>query len=163
MTTKRITLTGLVAALYFVLTVCLPFPAYGEIQFRLSEVLNLLAFINPAFAPGLILGCFAANIFSSVNPVFDCIFGTLSTALTMLYVVKFSKNLLIASLWPVVFCVIIGGMIMFTSGLAWSLFTFASITGSVMAGELAVMILVGYPLFKYLMRNEKLITYLRSL
>lgn len=160
---RRIAATGITAATYAALTVLLPIPSYGAIQCRLSEVMNLLAFINPAFVPGIILGCFISNIFSSVNPILDCIVGTGATAITMLFITKFSKNLFVASLWPTVFCVFIGGLILFTSGLPWTFINFLVPTLTVMLGEFIAMTVVGYPLFRLLMRNNVLMSYIKQI
>lgn len=160
LTPKRMAVIGITASIYVVLTLFLPFPAYGEIQFRFSEVLNLLAFINPIFAPGIIIGCFIANLFSPM--ILDCIVGTLATAITMLCITKFSKNLFIASLYPTVFCVFIGAMITFT-GVEWTFTNFLIITASIMAGEFVVMTFVGYPIFRQLMKNQKLIMILKEI
>lgn len=159
-TPKRMAVIGLTAAIYVVLTLFLPFPAYGEIQFRFSEILNLLAFVNPVFAPGIVIGCFIANLFS---PMFlDCIVGTAATVCTMLCITKLSKNLFIASLYPTVFCIFIGALITF-SGVEWTFLNFFIITASVMAGEFVVMTLVGYPVFKQIMKNKKLMNLLKEI
>ncbi len=50
---KRAVVIGMTAALYFVLTFLCSELAFREVQFRLSEVLCLLGFINPIFAPGV--------------------------------------------------------------------------------------------------------------
>lgn len=162
-TVRRMIVISLTAAVYTTLTLLLPIPAYGEIQCRLSEVLNLLAFINPVFVPGIIMGCFISNMFSSVNPVLDCIVGTSATAITMLFITKFSKNLFIASLWPTVFCVFIGGMIFYTSGLPRTFINFLIPTITVMLGEFLAMTVVGYPLFKRLLKNKTLVSLLREI
>ena len=162
-TTRRITATAMTAAVYTALTVLLPIPAYGEIQLRLSEALNLLAFINPAFAPGIILGVFTANLFSPINPLFDTIFGTLHTATAMLFITKFSKNLFIASLWPTVFSFYISGMIFYVSGIPWSLQGFLIITATIMAGQFIAVTVIGYPLFTRLMRNKKILEILKNI
>lgn len=160
-TARKIAVISLTAAIYVVLTLFLPFPQYGEIQFRFSEILNLLAFINPVFAPGIIIGCFISNLFSPM--ILDCIVGTLATAVTMLCITKFSKNLFIASLYPTIFCVFIGALIMFTMTQEWTALNFTLITLSVMAGEFVVVTLVGYPIFRQLMKNKKLFAMLKSL
>ena len=157
---RRLALTGITAAVYVVLSLLFPYIAYGEIQCRLSEVLNLLAFFNPVFAPGIILGCFVTNLFS---PFFlDCIIGTGATALTMFFVTR-SKSLFTASLWPTVFCVIIGAEILFMSGPPFMLSKFIIITLSVMAGEFLAVTVIGYPLFRFLMKNDRLMQLIKSL
>ena len=161
--TKKLAIIGTTAAVYTCLTVFMPIPAYGEIQCRLSEALNLLAFLNPIFAPGIILGCFVSNLFSTVNPLLDSIFGTLHTACAMLFITKFSKNLFVASLWPTVFSFYIGGMILYVSGLPFTFLNLVSFTVPVMAGEFVAVTLIGYPLFKGLMKNKKFIEIIKGL
>jgi len=155
LTTKQMAVVGLTAAVYATITIIFPFPSYGQVQLRLSEALTLLVFFNPIFAPGIVLGCFIANAFSSVNPVLDSIFGTLHSAVSVFFIMKFSKNLFIASLWPTAFSFIIGGMIILAIGEGWNFTAFATITGFVMVGQFLAVTVIGYPLFKLLMKNER--------
>lgn len=57
---------AIVAALYVVLTMTPPLNAisYGAYQFRISEMLNFLAFYNRKYIIGLTLGCMIANFAS---------------------------------------------------------------------------------------------------
>ena len=57
---------ALVAALYVVLTITPPLNAisYGAYQFRVSEMLNFLAFYNRKYIIGRTLGCMIANLYS---------------------------------------------------------------------------------------------------
>ena len=161
-TTKKITAIGLTAALYTALTLAFSGLAYGEIQFRFSEVLNLLAFINPVFAPGIVLGCFISNLFSPNGALLDGIIGTFATVVTMVGITKLSKNLMIAAVWPVVCCVFIGMEILYLSGAP---FTFANLilpSVTVMAGEAAVMI-IGYFMFNMIMKNNNIINMLKNI
>ena len=74
-----IAVNAIVAALYAALTLVISPIAYGEIQFRMTEILIFLAFYDKRFLPGLILGCFIANLFSPMI-AYDLLFGTLATA-----------------------------------------------------------------------------------
>ena len=103
---KHIAITGITAALYMVMTLAIAPLGYGAVQFRISEVMVLLAWVNPAFAPGLVLGCFLANLFSPMV-LFDVVFGTFHTFISVM-MIKRTKNMYIASLWPTVFSFIIG-------------------------------------------------------
>lgn len=76
-TTQDLTLAALIAAVYAALTMLLP--AYGEIQLRVSEAMTVLPFLFPAAVPGLVVGCFIANLFSPYP--LDILFGTLATLL----------------------------------------------------------------------------------
>ena len=79
---RTIVYTGVVAALYVVLT--LPFAqiAYGPVQFRMAEALTILPIFVLRFIPGVSLGCLLANILNpeSLGPI-DIIFGTLATVI----------------------------------------------------------------------------------
>ena len=57
---------ALVAALYVALTLTPPLNAiaYGAYQFRVSEMLNFLAFYNPKCIIAVTIGCMIANFYS---------------------------------------------------------------------------------------------------
>ena len=80
--TRDLTLAALIAAVYAVLTVALPIPAYSGIQVRLSEALTVLPFFFPAATPGLFVGCIIANLFSPYS--LDVVCGSLATLLACL-------------------------------------------------------------------------------
>ena len=63
---------AIVAAIYVVLTITPPLNAisYGAYQFRISEMMNFLAFYNPKYIIGVTIGCMIANFFSF--GVIDC-------------------------------------------------------------------------------------------
>ena len=149
LTTPQIARGAVVAALYFALTVALPFASYGDIQFRFSEILVLLCFYNPAYAPAMILGCAIANIFSPLGYI-DVLFGSAATALAVIPMCKM-KNIWLAALLPVV----TNGIIV---GLMLSIFyelPFIITCLSVAAGQFAVIVVAGVPLFRYLLEKNK--------
>ena len=85
-----ITQAAVIAALYAVLTIgqntLLPGTASAAVQFRIAEVLCVLAIYTPAAIPGLTIGCIIANI-SSVTAglgFYDMIFGSLASLLAAL-------------------------------------------------------------------------------
>lgn len=147
--TKRIVITAVIAAIYAVITIAIAPFAYGNIQFRISEVLVILAIFDPLYIGGLTLGCFIANILGPNGPM-DAIFGTLATFISVFFVYytgKYIKNfkiqLIVASIWPTVFNgVIIGWMLNILYGLPLLL----SII-QVAIGEFVVISLIGVPLF----------------
>ena len=47
----------MIAAIYCVLTVCLPFMTFGQVQCRIAEALTVLPVFMPAAVPGLFVGC----------------------------------------------------------------------------------------------------------
>ena len=81
-TTKDLTLAAVLAAVYAALTVLLPIPQFGPVQCRLAEALTVLPFFFPAATPGLVVGCFIANLFSPYP--LDILCGTLATLLACL-------------------------------------------------------------------------------
>lgn len=78
-TVKSMCRISIVAALYFVITmVCKPF-VFGPVEFRLSEMLNFLMFIDPIYIIGITLGCALSNFFTF--GVMDVFIGSASTFL----------------------------------------------------------------------------------
>ena len=97
----EISINALIAAAYVVFTVLISPLSYGAIQFRISEILVLFCFFNKRYGIGLTLGCLIANLFSPTATL-DVIFGTVATALACLCIM-FSKHLIVAALFPVIF------------------------------------------------------------
>lgn len=147
--TKRLTRTALIAAIYAVVTLAIAPLAYGNIQFRISEVLVLLAVFDPLYIGGLTLGCLIANILGPNGPM-DVIFGTLATFISVyaIYLTgKLIKNykikLLVSSIWPTIFNGLIIGWLL---NKLYELPLILSI-GEVALGELVVITCIGVPLF----------------
>lgn len=74
---------GIIAALYFVLTVAIAPLSYGQLQIRISEALCILPFFTPAAIPGLFIGCLLANTLSPFG-LYDIVFGSLATLVAAL-------------------------------------------------------------------------------
>ncbi len=147
---KKIAMVGVTAAIYAVMTVAMAPISYGAVQLRLSEVMTLLAFIDPIFVPGLVLGNFIANLFSPFG-LPDVIFGTLATFIAVFAMSKM-KSMFFASFMPM----IANGIII---GLELMIFTkmpFVSTALYVALGEFLVVTVLGYPIFKLITKNETL-------
>ncbi|WP_343342563.1 QueT transporter family protein [Terrisporobacter petrolearius] len=152
---KQIAIVGLIAALYAVITLALGFISYGQIQFRISEILMFLPLFGKEYIIALTLGCFLANVVGPFG-VPDIIFGTLATLISSIlvyYTPKLIKNnkytLFIASLWPTIINALIIG---------WELYKFFGVPfvlGFIQVGfgEFVVVTIVGLPVFK--MVNNK--------
>lgn len=80
----RPALAGIVAGLYAALTLFLPIPQYGGVQFRAAEAMTVLPFLFPEAIPGLAVGCFLANLLGSPM-VLDWIVGTAATLIAALW------------------------------------------------------------------------------
>ena len=162
--TNFLVFSAVIAALYAVFTYAAAFfnLAYGPIQFRFSEALNVLCLFTPAAIPGLTVGCLIANIFS-FNPI-DLVMGTSATAIAavamyFLRKVKLGSYPLLAMLCPVIANgVIVGAEIalFYTEGGA-SLTGFLVAAAEVAAGELAVMLTLGTALYYLLKSNPKIL------
>lgn len=147
MNVNKLVRGAMVAALYAVLTLALP--AYGPLQFRLSEIMTLLAFYNPFYIIPLTLGCAIANIASPFG-IIDVIFGSLASFLALTAMSK-TKNIYLASLWPAFFSIIIGLEIMF---LSTEPINFFLVTGQIMLSQFIVVTIIGVPVIKAFMKNE---------
>ena len=152
-TVRQITLCAIVSAAYAAITLLTAPLAFGLVQFRLSEALMVLVALDPILGVGITLGCFIANIFSTVTAL-DMVVGTAATALACILTIRCRKSWIIPL--PNVLCnaVIVGGM------LAWVLFPdhmgmgFLIAAAQVGFGELVVMYGLGLPLLLYARRTR---------
>lgn len=151
--TKTLTKMAAVAAAYFIMNMSVAEFAYGPIQFRYAEVLNLLAFYNPVYIIAVSLGCFLTNIFSPMG-LYDMIFGTFHTFISLYFMSKV-KNIYVASIFPAIFSFIIGIEIALASGTFENFFV---ITSQIMLSEFLAVSILGVMIFKILEKNK----YVRS-
>ncbi len=155
--TKYLAYGAVVAAVYAVLTINLPFQ-YGEVQYRVAEAMTVLPFLFPWATPGLIVGCFLANLIGSPY-VLDWVFGTLATALGC-FLTERMPNKWLAPLPPVLCnAVIVGGEIAFSmaggfGGSFWTLYAVNAV--SVGFGELVVCYILGLGLLAVLPKIKAL-------
>lgn len=148
--TKKLVMTSLVAAIYAVLTLVLGAISYGPIQFRIAEIMVLLAFIKKDYIWGLTIGCFLANVIGPYGAP-DIVFGTTATFLSVYAihltgkVMKGKKYaILIASIWPTLInAIIIGFMLNIFVGMPLILSMI-----QVGFGEFVVITIIGVPVYK---------------
>ena len=105
-TIKDLTLAALIAAVYAVLTVALPVPAFSGVHFRVAEAMTVLPFLFPSATPGLFVGCIIANLFSPYP--LDVVCGSAATLIACLLTQRM-PNRWLASLPPVVCNMVIVG------------------------------------------------------
>lgn len=155
---KDLALFAIVAAMYATLTVLTSSISYEGIQFRISEVLVLLCFFNKKYYLPLVLGCFIANLFSPYG-MMDVIFGTLATAIALIGVCR-SKNIIVASLFPVIVnALVVGFEIAVMNGqyqfdisvFEFSMFTLFAL--QVGFGEFVCVTILGVLVFSALRKN----------
>ena len=152
---KKVAFCGLLAAAYCVLTVATSAFAFGPVQFRVAEVLCLLPFFLPWTTWGCFVGCLAANLFSTVSPL-DIVVGSCATLLACLWTGKL-RRLYLAPV-PAMVCntVLVGAMLawVYTPEAFWS--GFLTMGAQVLAGETAVLYLLGIPFLLLLKKSRAL-------
>lgn len=149
---------AVIAALYAVLTILqntlLPGTASMAVQFRVSEVLTILAVFTPAAIPGLAVGCVIANISSlSVLGPYDLIFGSFASLLAAVLMYSLRNKRLFkfpvaAALMPALANGILVGFeieFFFVEG-GFHFGDFLLQGGLVALGELGVLFVLGLPL-----------------
>ncbi len=156
-----LTEAGIIAALYFVLTLVSNSVglAYGQVQFRLSEVLCILPVFTPAAVPGLVVGCLLSNFLSPMGWA-DWVFGTGATLIAALAAyflrnVKFKGLPVLSSLMPTLSNGLIVGLeiaIFLPEGTRFVGFGYSFLF--VALGELVVTTFGGLFLYKVLLKYE---------
>ncbi|WP_334333696.1 QueT transporter family protein [Companilactobacillus sp. HBUAS59544] len=152
--TRDITQLALIAALYVAVTIAPVISAfsYGQIQFRVSEILMLLPFFNHKYSWSLIVGCFISNIFSASLGVYDLVLGTLATAIACYLITRVPKD--VKFLWTVpVICAVVNGLIVGAELHFVLKLPFALNFVTVGLGEL-VVVAIGAVIFYFLMKNQ---------
>lgn len=144
---------AMIAALYTALTLVAIMLnwAFGPVQFRFSEAMTILPAFTPAAIPGLAIGCFLSNLWSSMGAM-DMIFGTLATLLAAFATravrhVRVKGVPVLAPLPPVLFNALIVGLeitIVSPEGFLWPAFLANAL--SVGLGQLAACYVLGLPL-----------------
>lgn len=151
MDTRRLTKQALVMALYITQSLALPELGFGPIQFRISEILTLMAFLDRGYVLPLTLACAIVNIWSPFGLV-DVVFGSLASFLA-LYSMSRTKNIYLASIFPALFSFIIGLEILLLSQEPVNFFL---VTGQIILSELVIVSLIGVGIFKVLVNNSYL-------
>ncbi len=149
--TRTIARVGVSAALYVVSTLlCAPL-AYGQVQFRFSEMMMLLCFFSKDYVVSMTLGCLIVNMFSPLG-LTDVFFGTSATlaAAVLIYLTRKKLPLAAVSLFPVISNGLIVGAeltIVFSEAPFWVN------AGFVALGELICVSVIGVIVVRLLMKN----------
>lgn len=150
----RIATIGVVAAIYVVVTIVGADLSYGPIQFRVAEALMLLCFFNKDYIFSLTIGCFIANIFSTVGLI-DTVVGTSATLISAIMIYLFRKEdntvrLVICSLFPV----IANGLLVGAELNLVLKLPFGLSVGEVAFGEFVCVTVLGVIVFRLLSKNK---------
>ena len=152
MSVRKLCACAIVGALYAAITILTAPFSYGLVQFRLSEALVVLCAFAPQLGIGITLGCFLANLFSTVTAL-DVIVGTLATALACVLTARCNKPWLAILPNIVVNAVLVGGMlgvVLMPDKLPLALLICG---GQVALGEVVVMGCLGIPLYLFAKRT----------
>lgn len=166
----QITRAALIAAMYIVFTMVPPFNAisYGAVQFRLGEALVLLPFLLDEAVVGVAVGCLVANLFSPFGLI-DVVIGTGVTALAAVLTrrLRSTGKPWLAAMPPIVLNALIvpayvstltlpgaqdlplahslmSGLRFVLANVSWGVYMPVAL--SILAGETAVVVLLGLPL-----------------
>ena len=157
----RLTVAALIAALYAVLTLVLPFASFGPVQIRFSEMLTILPVFLVEAIPGLALGCLLANaigVSMGMTIPLDILVGTSATLLAALSTyalrnVRIKGLPILATLPPVIFnAVFVGTELCLLVVGDFSVGALALTMGEVGLGQLLPCIGGGLLLFKGLQK-----------
>ncbi len=151
---KLIAINAMIAGVYTAFTLVLSPISYLGVQARLSEIMVFLAFYNKKYIPGLVIGCFLANIPSPLG-IMDMTFGTISTLVVCIAMYLIKNRYFAALAGGIITGVIIGVELYFAFQLPLLL-----TIGQVFAGELLVLI-IGAVIFQMIEKNksvEKILT-----
>ena len=176
--TVQITRAALIAAMYIVFTMVPPFSAisFGAVQFRLGESLVLLPFLLDEAVIGVAVGCLVTNQLFSPFGLIDVIIGTGVTALAALLTRRLRRTgkLWLAAIPPIVLNALIvpayvstltlpgaenlplthsltAGLRFILAHFSWAVY--APVALSILAGEAAVVILLGFPVLVLVRHN----------
>ena len=162
--TEFIAKSALIAALYVALTMASYPLSYGMVQFRISEVMTLIAFYNPSYIPSLLVGCFVANLLG-IGGMVDAIFGTFASLFAFIWIViaRKIKNkkaaLFVAAAGPAVSSFIIALEMKLALGdplSFWIWFAYVAL------GQAVVLYALGCPLSFYIEKNERIMKLIKK-
>lgn len=159
MTPRDWLLTAAAAALYGALTIAAAPLSYGPVQVRFSECMVLLAYYHKKWVPGLIAGCFLANLASPFG-IADLLCGTAATAIAVAAMRRCPTP------WTASLCPAIANGVIIALELAWltdmpmTAEVLLPLMGWIGAGELLSVTVIGTGLFRLLLKSEVLRTYI---
>ena len=152
MTLKNLIKLGLVAAVYYVLTVALADLSYRDIQFRVSEALLILVFVDKRYTIAILLGTFLANLYSPLG-IIDWVVGTFASLLTCVLIYYCQKFKLLSLHWaPIINGIIVG----LELNIVYQLPLWLTMA-QVFIGEWVVVCILGYALWSVISRRSELL------
>ena len=148
--TRSIVRSGLIAAIYVVLTLVFQPISFGAIQFRIAEALTLLPILTVDAVPGLFVGCLLANWLGG-GIWFDVVLGSIATLLAAICSRLMRDKPAVAAIFPAIFNGLIVGPVVYFAyvrapGDPTSIPTLLFSMATVAFGELVVCYVLGLPM-----------------
>ena len=151
MSTRKMVINTIIAALYVAMTGIFAFMSFGAVQFRVSEMLNHLVGYHKDYKYGVLAGVFIANLIFSTLGAWDWVFGFGQTLISFLILEKLfkpndseMKRMMMTAFVFTVTMVLVAIELYIVLGLP---FWFSFVTAAF--GE-AVVLVVSAPLMKYM-------------
>ncbi len=155
---KRLAVSGLIGALYFILTVMLYPISYGGVQARISEALSILPiFFGFDAVVGLTVGCLIANAVGT-NGLIDVILGTFATLLSSILTyfltkkIKGNTKFLIGAIPPVIINALIVPLAFLAITELKQLYMISAL--QVLVGQTISVFVFGAPLYFALVKRQ---------
>lgn len=154
MSLQDLTLAGLIAALYVLLTFLVNMLglASGAIQIRISEALTILPIFTWAAVPGLVVGCLLANIMTGCA-LWDIVFGTMATLLGALGTYYVGRKIpVLGPVFPILAnCLIVPPVLMYVYGVPDAYWFLVATVG---IGEIISCGVLGWCLYRTLKKRK---------
>ena len=155
--TSYLARAGLIAAIYTILTLALPFIGFGPIQFRVGEAMCVLPVIFPESVWGLFAGCVLSNALGmslGMTTPWDILIGSAATLIAALITRKIKNDWLVPLPSVIVNAIMVGTMltyIMMPGATATPLIYNIATVG---IGQFASCYILGIPLLKLLKKSK---------
>lgn len=156
--TSYLSRAGIIAAIYAVLTLAVPFIGFGPLQVRISEVMCVLPIFFPESVLGLFVGCLASNSIGmalGMTTPWDILIGSLATLLAALITRKINVDLLTPLPSVLVNAVMVGTMLTFVIMPEFAVIPLLYNILTVGIGQFLSCYLLGIPLLKILKKRFK--------
>lgn len=147
-----LTQTGVIVALYTVLTVALAPISFGALQVRVAEALCVLPFFTPAALPGLFLGCVLSNVMGTPMGLLDIILGSLATLIAAAVAQKIRRRWLVPLPAVIINAFVVAFVLYYMAGAPYWLSV-----ATVGAGQAIACYGIGMPLLFLLEKHRKVL------
>lgn len=158
MINKKLIKLIVITSIYIVLCVIFSFMSFGPIQLRISEILCLLTIENPLYIVAIALGCLISNLILSPLGTIDALIGTLASLIGC-GLGYFFKNIKYKD-FPILSAIIISlsNALLVSIEMSFilnngTIFIYSFL--EILVSELFILIVIGFPIYKKLLKIER--------